>query len=136
MNGKSANVRSLLEIYELDSDRSDLVDSLFVDLPVSLSCNGPHLCQGEATRTVNGQMQRIAADFRVKVRCTSSPGAPPPPPGGGGCGCVDVPGGRCGSCGCRGGCGAGLICLADGLCHGTRQTEIGIVFDECTGAGL
>ncbi|MEA2563060.1 MAG: hypothetical protein QOH06_4564 [Acidobacteriota bacterium] len=132
VNGKSANIRSLLEVYELDKDDSDLVDSLFLDLPVTLSCTGPYLCQGEAARAVRGQMQRIEADFRVKVRCAGSPAPPPPPGGGGGGGCVDTPGGRCGTCGCRGGCGAGLMCLADGLCHGTRNTEAGLIFDECT----
>lgn len=137
LNGQPSNIRSLLEIYELDSDFSDLIDSLFVDLPVTLSCTGPNLCQGEATRTVRGQMQRLEADFRVRVRCASSLPPPPPPGGGGGeGGCVDTPGGRCGACGCRGGCAAGLTCLADGLCHGTRSTEGGLVLEECSAGSL
>jgi hypothetical protein len=135
LEGQSVNVRSLLEIYELDRDLSDLVDTLFVDTPVGLTCMGPFNCRGEATRTVTGQSRRLSADFAVEVRCAALPAPPPPPPPPGGGGCVDVPGGSCEACGCRGGCGAGLLCLADGLCHGTRRTELGLVIDACTGAG-
>ena len=131
LQNQSLDLTFGLQVFELDRGGSDLVTTFeTVAAVVPMTCQTAR-CEGSKELRITSSP--LAADALLVVTCAGiNPPQPGPGPGPGPGGCQ--PGGSCESC-CGGRCGPGLLCLADNLCHGSRQDrELGIVIDQCIGA--